>query len=250
MKKRAIISLTDKTGVVEFARELDALGYEILSTGGTWKVIHEAGIPVTQVSDVTGFPECLDGRVKTLHPMIHAGILAMRSNPEHMAQLEKLGVTPIDIVAINLYQFKQTVLKPGVERAEVIENIDIGGPTMLRAAAKNYQDVSVIVDPADYATVIAELKANGSVSVETNLKLAYKVFNHTAAYDTLIQSYLRRETGSDIFPDKLSLTFEKVQDMRYGENPHQRGAFYKEIGNEFTGTLIAAEQLHGQGAVV
>ena len=246
MKKRAIISLTDKTGVVEFARELDALGYEILSTGGTWKVIHEAGIPVTQVSDVTGFPECLDGRVKTLHPMIHAGILAMRSNPEHMAQLEKLGVTPIDIVAINLYPFKQTVLKPGVERAEVIENIDIGGPTMLRAAAKNYQDVSVIVDPADYATVIAELKANGSVSVDTNLKLAYKVFNHTANYDTMIQSYLRRETGSDIFPDKLSLTFEKVQDMRYGENPHQRGAFYKEIGNEFTGTLIAAEQLHGK----
>ena len=168
MKKRAIISLTDKTGVVEFARELDTLGYEILSTGGTWKVIHEAGIPVTQVSDVTGFPECLDGRVKTLHPMIHAGILAMRSNPEHMAQLEKLGVTPIDIVAINLYPFKQTVLKPGVERAEVIENIDIGGPTMLRAAAKNYQDVSVIVDPADYATVINELKANGSVSVDTN----------------------------------------------------------------------------------
>ena len=246
MKKRAIISLTDKTGVTDFARSLVELGFEILSTGGTWKVIHEAGIPVTQVSDVTGFPECLDGRVKTLHPMIHAGILAMRSNPEHMAQLEKLGVTPIDVVAINLYPFKQTVLKPGVERAEVIENIDIGGPTMLRAAAKNYQDVSVIVDPADYATVIDELRANGSVSVETNLRLAYKVFNHTAAYDTLIQSYLRRETGSDIFPDKLSLTFEKVQDMRYGENPHQRGAFYKEIGNEFTGTIASAEQLHGK----
>ncbi|MBQ8509610.1 MAG: bifunctional phosphoribosylaminoimidazolecarboxamide formyltransferase/IMP cyclohydrolase [Clostridia bacterium] len=246
MKKRAIISLTDKTGVVDFARELVALGFEILSTGGTWKVIHEAGIPVTQVSDVTGFPECLDGRVKTLHPMIHAGILAMRSNPEHMAQLEKLGVTPIDVVAINLYPFKQTVLKPGVEREEVIENIDIGGPTMLRAAAKNYQDVSVIVDPADYKTVIDELKANGSVSVDTNLKLAYKVFNHTAAYDTLIQSYLRKETGSDIFPDKLSLTYEKVQDMRYGENPHQRGAFYKEIGNEFTGTIAAAQQLHGK----
>ena len=246
MKKRAIISLTDKTGVVDFAKGLVDLGFEILSTGGTWKVIHEAGVPVTQVSDVTGFPECLDGRVKTLHPMIHAGILAMRSNPEHMAQLEKLGVTPIDIVAINLYPFKQTVLKPGVERAEVIENIDIGGPTMLRAAAKNYQDVSVIVDPADYATVLEELRANGKVSVDTNLKLAYKVFNHTAAYDTLIQSYLRRETGSSIFPDKLTLTFEKVQDMRYGENPHQKGAFYKEIGNEFTGTLAAVEQLHGK----
>ncbi|MCI8387536.1 MAG: bifunctional phosphoribosylaminoimidazolecarboxamide formyltransferase/IMP cyclohydrolase [Clostridiales bacterium] len=246
MKKRAIISLTDKTGVVEFARSLVDLGFEILSTGGTWKVIHEAGIPVTQVSDVTGFPECLDGRVKTLHPMIHAGILAMRSNPEHMEQIEKLGVTPIDVVAINLYPFKQTVLKPGVERAEVIENIDIGGPTMLRAAAKNYQDVSVIVDPADYDTVIEELRTNGAVSVDTNLRLAYKVFNHTAAYDTLIQSYLRKETGSSIFPDKLSLTYEKVQEMRYGENPHQGAAFYKEIGNEFTGTLAAAEQLHGK----
>ena len=246
MKKRAIISLTDKTGVVDFARELDALGYEILSTGGTWKVINEAGIPVTQVSDVTGFPECLDGRVKTLHPMIHAGILAMRSNPEHMAQIEKLGVTPIDIVAINLYAFKDTILKPGVKREDAIENIDIGGPTMLRAAAKNYQDVSVIVDPADYATVIDELKANGKVSVDTNLKLAYKVFNHTAAYDTLIQSYLRVQTGMPIFPEKLSLTYEKVQDMRYGENPGQTAAFYKEIGNEFGGTLAAAEQLHGK----
>ena len=246
MKKRAIISLTDKTGVVEFAKELDALGYEILSTGGTWKVIHEAGIPVTQVSDVTGFPECLDGRVKTLHPMIHAGILAMRSNPDHMAQIEKLGVTPIDIVAINLYAFKSTILKPGVTREDAIENIDIGGPTMLRAAAKNYQDVSVIVDPADYATVIDELKANGKVSVETNLKLAYKVFNHTAAYDTLIQSYLRKQTNSPLFPEKLSLTYEKVQDMRYGENPEQAGAFYREIGNEFTGTLAEAEQLHGK----
>ncbi len=245
MKKRAIISLTDKTGVVEFARELDALGYEILSTGGTWKVIHEAGIPVTQVSDITGFPECLDGRVKTLHPMIHAGILAMRSNPEHMAQIEKLGVTPIDIVAINLYAFKDTILKPNVTREDAIENIDIGGPTMLRAAAKNYQDVSVIVDPADYAAVIEELKANGKVSVDTNLRLAYKVFNHTAAYDTLIQSYLRVETGSPLFPEKLSLTYEKVQDMRYGENPGQTAAFYKEIGN-FSGTLAAAEQLHGK----
>lgn len=246
MKKRAIISLTDKTGVEAFAKGLVELGFEILSTGGTYKVIHAAGVPVTQVSDVTGFPECLDGRVKTLHPMIHAGILAMRSNPEHMAQLEKLGVTPIDIVAINLYPFKQTILREGVTRAEAIENIDIGGPTMLRAAAKNYQDVSVIVDPADYDTVLAELRANGKVSADTNLKLAYKVFNHTAAYDALIQSYLRKETGSDIFPEKLTLTYEKAQDMRYGENPHQRGAFYREIGNEFSGTLAAAEQLHGK----
>ncbi|MBR6726344.1 MAG: bifunctional phosphoribosylaminoimidazolecarboxamide formyltransferase/IMP cyclohydrolase, partial [Clostridia bacterium] len=196
MKKRAIISLSDKTGVVDFARELDALGYEILSTGGTAKVLTEAGIAVTGVSDITGFPECLDGRVKTLHPMIHAGILAMRDNAEHMEQLEKLGVTPIDIVAINLYPFKQTVLKEGVEREEVIENIDIGGPTMIRAAAKNWQDVAVIVDPADYVTVIDQLKANGEVDRDTKLKLAYKVFEHTSSYDTLIASYLRKETNS------------------------------------------------------
>jgi len=246
MKKRAIISLSDKTGVVDFARELDALGYEILSTGGTAKVLTEAGIAVTGVSDITGFPECLDGRVKTLHPMIHAGILAMRDNAEHMEQLEKLGVTPIDIVAINLYPFKQTVLKEGVEREEVIENIDIGGPTMIRAAAKNWQDVAVIVDPADYVTVIDQLKANGEVDRDTKLKLAYKVFEHTSSYDTLIASYLRKETNSSPFPNSFTVTYDKVQDMRYGENPHQKAAFYREIGNGYSGTLAAAEQLHGK----
>ena len=150
MKKRAILSVSDKTGIVDFARELIGLGFEVLSTGGTAKALTDAGLAVTNVSDVTGFPECLDGRVKTLHPMIHAGILAMRSNPEHMEQLEKLGVTPIDVVAINLYPFKQTILKPDVTLEDAIENIDIGGPTMIRAAAKNWQDVSVIVDPSDY----------------------------------------------------------------------------------------------------
>ena len=246
MKKRAIISLSDKTGVVEFAKELVCLDYEILSTGGTAKILRENGIKVTNVSDITGFPECLDGRVKTLHPMIHAGILAIRDNKEHMEQIEKLGVSPIDIVAINLYPFKQTVLKPGVEREEVIENIDIGGPTMIRAAAKNWQDVAVIVDPADYAKVIDELKANGTVSRETKLTLAYKVFDHTSSYDTMIASYLRKETGSDVFGDTFTMTFEKVQGMRYGENPHQNAAFYKEIGNNFTGTLVCAKQLHGK----
>lgn len=246
MKRRAIISLSDKTGVVEFAQRLEKLGFEILSTGGTAKKLSEAGVKVTNVSDVTGFPECLDGRVKTLHPMIHAGILAMRSNPEHMAQLEKLGVTPIDVVAINLYPFKQTVLKEGVTREEAIENIDIGGPTMLRAAAKNWQDVAVVVDPADYETVCSEYEANGEVSRETKLRLAYKVFEHTSAYDTLISSYLRKESGSPMFPEQLSLTFEKVSEMRYGENPHQKAAFYKEIGNGFTGTLAAAKQLNGK----
>jgi phosphoribosylaminoimidazolecarboxamide formyltransferase/IMP cyclohydrolase len=246
MKKRALISLTDKTGVVEFAQNLTKLGFEIISTGGTAKVLSDAGVPVIGVSDITGFPECLDGRVKTLHPAIHAGVLAIRSNPEHMKQLEELGVETIDIVAINLYPFKATVLKEGVEREEVIENIDIGGPTMLRAASKNYQDVAVIVDPADYATVVAELQSNGTVSVDTKLALAYKVFEHTSAYDTMIAAYLRKETKSPLLPDNFTMTFEKVQSMRYGENPHQNAAFYKEIGKDFDGTLAAAIQLHGK----
>ncbi len=246
MKKRAIISLSDKTGVVEFARRLEKLGYEILSTGGTAKTLTDNGIAVTNVSDVTGFPECLDGRVKTLHPMIHAGILAMRGNEEHMKQIEELGVTPIDVVAINLYPFKETILKDNVTREDAIENIDIGGPTMLRAAAKNWQDVAVIVDPVDYDTVTSELEANGEVSKDTKLKLSYKVFEHTAAYDTLISGYLRKESGMPCFPEKLSLTYEKVSEMRYGENPHQAAAFYREVGKGFEGTLAAAEQLNGK----
>jgi len=246
LKKRAIISLSDKTGVVEFAAELEKLGYEIISTGGTAKVLRESGVSVIGVSDITGFPECLDGRVKTLHPMIHAGVLAMRSNPEHMKQIEELGVAPIDIVAINLYPFKQTILREGTTREEAIENIDIGGPTMIRAAAKNWQDVAVIVDPSDYSVVIDQLKANGEVSRETKLKLAYKVFEHTSSYDTLIAGYLKKETGTDTFTDTITFTYEKVQDMRYGENPHQRAAFYKEIGRGFDGTLTAAKQLHGK----
>ena len=245
MKKRAVISVSDKTGVTEFAAELAGLGFEIVSTGGTAKAIRGAGIDVTGVSEVTGFPECLDGRVKTLHPKIHAGILAMRGNPEHMRQIEELGVTPIDIVAINLYPFKQTILKPDVTLAEAIENIDIGGPTMIRAAAKNWQDVAVIVDPADYGVVIDELKASGEVSRETKFRLAGKVFEHTAQYDALIADYLRRQRGDTAFPEKFTMTYEKVQDMRYGENPHQAAAFYKEIGN-MDNTLAAAEQLHGK----
>ncbi|NLE12807.1 MAG: bifunctional phosphoribosylaminoimidazolecarboxamide formyltransferase/IMP cyclohydrolase [Clostridiales bacterium] len=246
MKKRALISLSDKTGIQDFARGLVEMDYEILSTGGTAALLRDNGVPVTNVSDVTGFPECLDGRVKTLHPMIHAGILAVRDNPEHMKQLKELGITPIDIVAINLYPFKKTILREGVTREEAIENIDIGGPTMIRAAAKNWQDVVVIVDPADYETVLSQLKEKGEVDRDTKLKLSYKVFNHTAAYDTLIQSYLRAETGSDIFPESLTMTFDKVQPMRYGENPHQKAAFYREIGRGFTGTLVEAKQLHGK----
>lgn len=244
MKKRALISVSDKTGVVEFAKALEQLDFEIVSTGGTAKALADAGIKVTGISEVTGFPECLDGRVKTLHPLVHAGILAMRSNPEHMRQVDALGVTLIDVVAINLYPFKATILKPDVTLEEAIENIDIGGPTMIRAAAKNWQDVAVVVDPADYDKVIEEMKAGG-VTKQTKFALAGKVFEHTAAYDALINNYLRKQRGEDPFPEQFTMTYEKVQQMRYGENPHQKAAFYQEVGN-FDNTLAAAQQLHGK----
>lgn len=245
MVKRALISVSDKTGIVEFAQKLNDLGVSIISTGGTFKVLKEAGIPVINISDVTGFPECLDGRVKTLHPNIHAGLLAMRSNPEHMKQVEELNVELIDMVVVNLYPFKQTIMKPDVTLADAIENIDIGGPTMLRAAAKNYQDVSVVIDPTDYEQVLSEIKETGAVSVKTNFYLAAKVFNHTSYYDTMIANYLRDKAGLPKYPDTISMTFEKVQDMRYGENPHQSAAFYKEVGNS-DGMLSGIEQLHGK----
>ena len=245
MVKRALISVSDKTGIVEFAQKLNDLGVSIISTGGTFKVLKEAGIPVINISDVTGFPECLDGRVKTLHPNIHAGLLAMRSNPEHMKQVEELNVELIDMVVVNLYPFKQTIMKPDVTLADAIENIDIGGPTMLRAAAKNYQDVSVVIDPTDYEQVLSEIKETGAVSVKTNFYLAAKVFNHTAYYDTMIANYLRDKAGLPKYPDTISMTFEKVQDMRYGENPHQSAAFYKEVGNS-DGMLSGIEQLHSK----
>jgi phosphoribosylaminoimidazolecarboxamide formyltransferase/IMP cyclohydrolase len=245
MKKRAFISLSDKTGIIDFASGLVKAGYELVSTGGTEKALKDAGLPVINVSDVTGFPECLDGRVKTLHPNIHAGILAMRSNPEHMKQLEKLSINTIDIVVVNLYPFKQTILIEGVSLEEAIENIDIGGPSMLRAAAKNWQDVAVITDSADYAKVLTEIEQTGEVSKETKFALCSKVFEHTAAYDALIASYLRQKLGKELFPQKLTLTFEKAQDMRYGENPHQLACFYKEPLNN-PGTLCEAEQLNGK----
>lgn len=245
MKKRALISVSDKTGIVEFAKGLAELGYEIVSTGGTHKVLAESGLDVIGISDVTGFPECLDGRVKTLHPKVHAGILAMRSNPEHMKQIEELGVTPIDIIAINLYPFKETILKKDTTLDVAVENIDIGGPTMLRAAAKNYQDVSVIIDPSDYEKVLGEICEFGDTTSETKFALAGKVFECTAAYDALIADYLRKARGDDPFTDKFTRTYEKVQDMRYGENPHQKAAFYREVGH-FDGTLAAARQLHGK----
>ncbi len=243
--KRALLSVSDKSGIIEFAKELTNLGWEIISTGGTHKALENAGIKVTGISDVTGFPECLDGRVKTLHPAIHAGVLAVRSNPEHMKQLEELKIDTIDMVVVNLYPFKQTVLKEGVSHEEVVENIDIGGPTMIRAAAKNYQDVAVVVDPADYGKILDELKETGDVSLKTKTYLCAKVFMHTSNYDTLIASYMKKQAGIEGFTDTLTLTYEKVQEMRYGENPHQKAAFYKEIANT-KGMLTNAKQLHGK----
>lgn len=242
---KALISVSDKTGIVDFAKSLESLSIEIVSTGGTYKVLKENGVNVMEISELTGFPECLDGRVKTLHPIVHAGILAMRSKPEHMKQLEDLGIGTIDFVVVNLYPFKQTILKDNVTREDAVENIDIGGPTMLRSAAKNYQDVSVITDPNDYEKVLNELRKNGSVSLDTKFYLMQKVFEHTANYDTMIFHYLRGERKDTSYPQELSLTFEKVQEMRYGENPHQTGALYKEVG-KCEGSLTTAKQLNGK----
>lgn len=243
MKKRALISVSDKTGIVELAKEIVACGYEIISTGGTAVALKNAGISVIGISDITGFPECLDGRVKTLHPNVHAGLLAMRSNPEHMAQLEELNINTIDMVIVNLYPFKQTIMKPNVDLQTCIENIDIGGPTMLRSAAKNYQDVTVLVDPSDYAKVIDELKSGG-VSLETKFYLMYKVYQHTAAYDSMISTYLREKLDIK-YPDIITFAYEKAQDMRYGENPHQSASFYKEM-LPVAGSISEAKQLHGK----
>ncbi|RDY30754.1 bifunctional phosphoribosylaminoimidazolecarboxamide formyltransferase/IMP cyclohydrolase [Lachnotalea glycerini] len=242
---RALISVSDKTGIVELAKEFVSLGIEIISTGGTYSKLKEAGVKAIEISELTGFPECLDGRVKTLHPIVHAGLLAMRSKPEHMKQLEELKIETIDIVVVNLYPFKATILKDGVKREEAVENIDIGGPTMLRSAAKNYQDVAVIVDPRDYETVLAELKSDGKVSLDTKFYLMQKVFMHTSNYDTMIADYLKKERKDEAFPETLTMTFEKVQDMRYGENPHQSAAFYREIGKK-KGSIVDAVQLNGK----
>ncbi len=242
---RALLSVSDKSGIVELARALTDLKIELISTGGTYRVLRQAGIPAMEISELTGFPECLDGRVKTLHPAVHAGLLAMRNNPAHMAQLEELGISPIDLVFVNLYPFKETILKEGVTRAEAVENIDIGGPTMLRAAAKNYQDVAVVIDPADYDTVLTQLRERGAVDLDTKFYLMQKVFAHTAHYDTMIAAYLKEQRGDDSLPETLTLTYEKVQDMRYGENPHQKAAFYKEIGNH-PGSLTEAKILGGK----
>lgn len=230
MVKRALMSVSNKEGIVEFARALSAMGVEILSTGGTARALRDAGIGVVDVSDYTGFPEMLDGRLKTLHPKIHGGLLSRRGHPKDMEDIDKHGIKPIDMVVVNLYPFEETVAKADVTFEEAIENIDIGGPTMLRAASKNFQDVVVVVDPADYAPIIKEMKAGGGqVSRETKLNCAKKVFAHTARYDTLIADYLTGVTEREMsFPEFLTMSFKQVAVLRYGENPFQKAAIYRE----------------------
>ncbi len=241
---RALISVSDKNGIVEFAKELDKLGVEIISTGGTFKALEAAGIKVTGISDVTGFPECLDGRVKTLHPNVHGGLLARRDLKDHMDQIEELGITPIDIVAINLYPFKETILKEDVTLELAIENIDIGGPAMLRSSAKNHKDVTVVCDPRDYGKVLDQLKNDGEVDYDTKYRLALKVFQHTSAYDTMIATYLNEQIDGEL-PENITFTYEKVQDLRYGENSHQKATYYKEV-KPYDGALVNAVQIHGK----
>ncbi len=226
---RALISVSDKTGIVDISKELIALGFDIISTGGTSKALKDAGLKVMDISDVTGFPEMLDGRVKTLHPKIHGGLLSLRDNKEHMETIKKHGIELIDLVIVNLYPFEKTIQKANVTLEEAIENIDIGGPSMLRSAAKNYRSVGVVTDPADYPVVIAELKANkGQLTAETKARLAVKVFEQTSYYDSLIYNYLSThyKTNAGKMPDKLLLSASKAQDLRYGENPHQKAAYY------------------------
>ena len=239
---RALISVSDKTGVVEFAKELVALGWEILSTSGTMKMLKEAGVPVTSVSDVTGFPEICDGRVKTLHPKIHGALLARRDIEDHMNQLKANGIEKIDLVCVNLYPFRETIAKPDVTMEDAVEHIDIGGPSMLRSAAKNWASVTVLVNPSDYATVISELKANGNTTLETRLQLSAKAYTHTAEYDMAISAYMRAQAG---LSEKLFLEFEEKQALRYGENPHQEAKFYKSL-NTVPYSLATAEQLNGK----
>ncbi|MFR9711970.1 bifunctional phosphoribosylaminoimidazolecarboxamide formyltransferase/IMP cyclohydrolase [Paenibacillus sp. MB22_1] len=242
--KRALVSVSDKTGIVDFCRELSQLGVEIISTGGTKNLLAKEGVPVIGISDVTGFPEILDGRVKTLHPAVHSGLLAVRDSEEHQAQMKELGLDYIDLVVVNLYPFQETIAKPDVTYEDAIENIDIGGPTMLRSAAKNHAFVTVIVDAADYGTVLEEVRTSGDTTLETRKRLAAKVFRHTAAYDALISDYLSKVTG-DPLPERFTVTYEKIQDLRYGENPHQKAAFYRKP-LAAADTLTNAEQLHGK----
>src|SRR5262249_20560092 len=250
---RALLSVHDKTGVVDFARGLRELGVEILSTGGTAALLRDSGLEIMDVAQVTGFPEMLDGRVKTLHPAIHGGILARRDQAQHMDALQRHGIEPIDLVAVMLYPFEKTVARPGVSLDEAIENIDIGGPSLIRGAAKNHAHVAVLSDPGQYEPVLSELRARGGVlSSETRFRLPFEAFRRTAQYDAAIAAYLRdpgatgrRSEGAPAshFPQRLLLEGSRGHDLRYGENPHQSAAFYRVSGQSFG--LGAASQLHG-----
>ena len=239
---RALVSVSDKTGVVEFAQQLRSLGWEIIATGGTMKLLRDSGIEVINISDVTGFPEICDGRVKTLHPKVHGGLLARRDDESHLAALKENEIEFIDMVCVNLYPFRQTIAKPDVTMEDAIENIDIGGPSMLRSAAKNYKDVTVVCNPENYAKIIEEIKANGNTTVETRLQLSAEAYTHTAQYDSMIATYMRKAAGLN---EKLFLEFDLVQGLRYGENPHQQAKFY---GSAEAGSysLANAKQLNGK----
>ena len=239
---RALISVSDKTGVVEFAQQLRSLGWEIIATGGTMKLLRDSNVEVINISDVTGFPEICDGRVKTLHPKVHGGLLARRDDESPLQALKDNGIEFIDMVCVNLYPFRQTIAKPDVTMEDAIENIDIGGPSMLRSAAKNYKDVTVVCDPVDYATIIEEIKEGGNTTVGTRLQLSAKAYTHTAEYDSMIATYMRKAAGLN---EKLFLEFDLVQGLRYGENPHQQAKFYAsaESGSY---SLANAKQLNGK----
>lgn len=239
---KALVSVSDKTGVVEFAKGLVALGWEILSTSGTMKLLKESGVPVTSVSDVTGFPEICDGRVKTLHPKIHGALLARRDIPEHMKELKDNDIDTIDLVCVNLYPFRETIAKPDVTMEDAVEHIDIGGPSMLRSAAKNWESVTVVCNPADYETILSEIKADGNTTRETRLKLSAKAYTHTAEYDMAISTYMRAQAG---LPEKLFLEYDLKQELRYGENPHQEAKFFASTVKE-PFSLATAEQLNGK----
>ena len=250
--RQALISLSDKRGALEFARGLAAQGVKLLSTGGTAKLLRDAGLEVTEIGDYTGFPEMLDGRVKTLHPKVHGGILARRDLPEHLATIEQHGIPMIDLVCVNLYPFRETVAKPNVTLEDAIENIDIGGPAMVRSSAKNYAGVAIVTDPEDYAALLAEMQANdGALTLATRFGLAKKAFTHTARYDAAIANWLTAldETNNpqalSLFPQKLQLAFDRVETLRYGENPHQQAAFYRDP-TPTAGSIANYTQLQGK----
>ena len=242
MAKRALVSVSDKTGLVDFVKGLQTAGWEIIATGGTQKLLENSGVKTIGISDVTGFPEICDGRVKTLHPKVHGGLLARRDEPSHLQALEENGISFIDLVCVNLYPFRETIAKEGVSMADAIENIDIGGPSMLRSAAKNYNDVTVVCDPADYNTILAEINATGNTTVETRLQLSAKAYTHTAQYDACIATYMRDKAGLN---EKLFLEFDLKQGLRYGENPHQSAKFYAST-KAIPFSLASGKQLQGK----